>query len=568
MKDNLSIVITMLVFVVLIVIFPLYNYFERQDDMSYNLALKETTAFVDQVLNCGYIDQQMYNDYVDKLANTGNLYDIQLEGHQKVLSEESTDIYNEQYKIAYNKDIFDENGISTNNVDQKVLKNGAYYLNEGDQFYVRLKNTNTTMAGAIFNTIVPTSKKERIVVDYGGIVKNTAWNVVRQEYNALQYSFDVEVEIYLNNTKYGGNLITVDGAGRYLKGSDVVLSVTNNEVKTYIGVNMLVNGEEKKIDFPKGTLNTDVDIEINAISDIDSDKTVILNFYNEEILIDFDTDPRYINSYISIKIDDQETLNKNEYPNGLSGITMYPRYGSSLEATVMSVSKEFGGKKYIFKGWKELKKVNSNKWEATEDYLNEMDGVSSDGLTIKIDFVTKESKYVACYEEVKYDIKNIRYAIKYYSTDTQNKVISKYNGGFNVYLIGGKEKYFFGKLVLYYVEDSKAPIEVELGSLSEKIYASGEYSLGSVSNQEWNASYWVNVFNLRIDQDDNNSLKYENVEITDTCLFFGFEKGMGKNIYLSVDVYIKDSNGNKIERISEDYFIKDEKLEEDLEEYL
>ena len=56
MKDNFSIVITMLIFVILIVIFPLYNYFERQDDMSYNLALKATTNFVDEVLQARLFD--------------------------------------------------------------------------------------------------------------------------------------------------------------------------------------------------------------------------------------------------------------------------------------------------------------------------------------------------------------------------------------------------------------------------------------------------------------------------------------------------------------------------------
>ena len=55
MKDNLSIIVTMIVFVILIVIFPLYNYFERQDDMSYNMVLKSTTNFIDEVVNCGYI---------------------------------------------------------------------------------------------------------------------------------------------------------------------------------------------------------------------------------------------------------------------------------------------------------------------------------------------------------------------------------------------------------------------------------------------------------------------------------------------------------------------------------
>ena len=173
MKDNLSIVITMLVFVILIVIFPLYNYFERQDDMSYNLALKATTNFVDEVLESGYLDQEMYNKYVSELANTGNIYDIQLEAHRKVLIKENPDnsntAYNEKYLINYNNNIFDNEGV-VNNIQEKVIRGNAYYFNEGDKFYVKMKNSNTTMAGAIFNTIVPTASKDRISVNYGGIV--------------------------------------------------------------------------------------------------------------------------------------------------------------------------------------------------------------------------------------------------------------------------------------------------------------------------------------------------------------------------------------------------------------
>ena len=62
MKDTLSIFITAIIFVLLIVVFPLYNYFERQDDMSYNLVLKATTDFVDEVINTGYISQEMYTN--------------------------------------------------------------------------------------------------------------------------------------------------------------------------------------------------------------------------------------------------------------------------------------------------------------------------------------------------------------------------------------------------------------------------------------------------------------------------------------------------------------------------
>lgn len=188
MKDNLSIVISMVIFVILIVIFPLYNYFERQDDMSYNLALKTTTNFVDEVTEAGYLDQDAYNRFVEELSDTGNVYDIQLEAHRKVLTEdkENNSTYNEQYLIDYNDQIFStaENKIKTN-LNEKTIKDNAYYFNEGDQFYVKLKNSNTTMAGAIFNTIVPSSKKDRIVVNYGGIIKNQAWAKVDATYRDI-----------------------------------------------------------------------------------------------------------------------------------------------------------------------------------------------------------------------------------------------------------------------------------------------------------------------------------------------------------------------------------------------
>ena len=114
MKDNLSIVILMIIFVMLIVFFPLYNYFERQDAMSYNLVLRETTTFVDKVLSNGYISNDTYQEFLDSLANTGNLYDVQLEAHKRIITSDTQNNakgykdYIEQYEIDYNDDIFQD----------------------------------------------------------------------------------------------------------------------------------------------------------------------------------------------------------------------------------------------------------------------------------------------------------------------------------------------------------------------------------------------------------------------------------------------------------------------------
>ncbi|MDD3303950.1 MAG: hypothetical protein PHP54_03440 [Clostridia bacterium] len=209
MKDNLSIVIVMLVFVILMVLFPLYNHFERQDDMSYNLALKVTTNFVDEVVNSGYITQAMYDNYIANLANTGNLYDIQLEVHKKTYTKDVYAMENgvtitdapfiEQYYIDYNKDIFEAktgkvNEVDIKSVDKRSLKNGTYYLNVGDQIYVKLKNSSTTMAGAIFNLIVPTSSIERIKINYGGIVKNNAWKETAIS-DLIQENIYIEIDL-------------------------------------------------------------------------------------------------------------------------------------------------------------------------------------------------------------------------------------------------------------------------------------------------------------------------------------------------------------------------------------
>lgn len=204
MKDTVSMVIATILLVTVLLLFPLYNYFERQDDMTYNIALKNTTNFVDEVIQSGYVDQETYTNYVNGLANTGYSYDIELELHRKVItldpnSDPDNPKYIEQYEIKYNKDIFNDTG-STNLsgaiADTLKLKNEAFFLNEGDQIYVRIKNRNTTMAGAILNILTPNAPKEKIDISYGGTIKNTTW--ANSKISDL-YQSDIYIDVELMN---------------------------------------------------------------------------------------------------------------------------------------------------------------------------------------------------------------------------------------------------------------------------------------------------------------------------------------------------------------------------------
>lgn len=184
MKDTISMIIATILLVTVLLLFPLYNFFERQDDMNYNIVLKATTNFVDEVIQNGYINQDLYDNYISRLTNTGYSYNIDLEVHRRVLtldpnSSISDPKYIEQYEIKYNKDIFDMESGSTTfsgiSATTQNLKNGSFFLNEGDQLYVRVKNKNTTMAGAILNILTPNAPKEKINISYGGKIKNTTW---------------------------------------------------------------------------------------------------------------------------------------------------------------------------------------------------------------------------------------------------------------------------------------------------------------------------------------------------------------------------------------------------------
>ena len=272
MKDNLSIVITIIVLVLLMVLFPLYNFFERQDDMSYNLVLKATTNFADQVMNNGYIDQNMYNNLVNELGNTGNIYDIQIEAHRKVLTKDkdniTSDTYVEQSYIDYNDDIFNSLEKS-NGVMDKQLKNNIYLMNENDEIYVKVKNSNTTLAGSLFNSIIVTSSKTRIEVNYGGIIKNNSWAKIDATYkghiqapgapkvtvggeevksgNSIQISYNkfIDTDIEATSVAFNNQDTNIpNGIEKY------IWSITDNSTKESYDYNTS-NKLEKKKDFFK-----------------------------------------------------------------------------------------------------------------------------------------------------------------------------------------------------------------------------------------------------------------------------------------------------------------------------
>ncbi|CDC77958.1 putative uncharacterized protein [Clostridium sp. CAG:465] len=250
MEDNLQRFFSILISVLIFFILPLYITFEKIDDISYSLALKITSSFVDEVTAKGYISEEMYNNFVSRLSVTGNTYDIKMEHVSKKyepayyvydddgkllatldyalyanMLKETTTKYvtisgnnykKENIKLSYNTSeikytqdqilkVFDETDTVAyskmelseyRNIDKSSISlipymyanykenesgnveidnsNRIYTMNKGDEFSVRIKNENVTIATVIFNAftlgIGGTENNTRIYINYGGTI--------------------------------------------------------------------------------------------------------------------------------------------------------------------------------------------------------------------------------------------------------------------------------------------------------------------------------------------------------------------------------------------------------------
>lgn len=79
MEDNVQRVFAILIAVIIFFLLPMYISFEKKDDISYALALKITSNFVDTVTQKGYLSKDMYDKYISDLAISDNHYEIFVE---------------------------------------------------------------------------------------------------------------------------------------------------------------------------------------------------------------------------------------------------------------------------------------------------------------------------------------------------------------------------------------------------------------------------------------------------------------------------------------------------------
>ncbi len=266
MEENVQRVFSIMVAVIVFFLLPMYVAFEKKDDVAYALAVRITSELTENIKNNGYISKKMYDEYLSKMAVTGNSYEIKLEHksykynpvicsysdatYTKLLETFEYDIYKGQYltgTIIYNgnaygnlvlsyskseevytenqildvlsqennivytgmaKEVYQNVGLNSIPLNPNLYASGTlgsiYTMNKGDSFAIRVRNTNTTVAEIFFNALT---------------LGMTAKPVPRVYVN---YGCTIQNEKYktwvLANSGYTGNLeeITIAETGRYL----------------------------------------------------------------------------------------------------------------------------------------------------------------------------------------------------------------------------------------------------------------------------------------------------------------------------------------------------------------
>jgi len=146
MDNTLMTIIGIFLVATLMFVVPLMSISERNDDIAQTVVQTATAEFVDTVSNTGSIKPSDYEAYIQKLASTGNTFDVEIEVQHldenfgKKSSLTSGDLIGENQRYST---------FTTEILDSMYPADDApknYVLKKGDNIIVTAKNTNNTMA--------------------------------------------------------------------------------------------------------------------------------------------------------------------------------------------------------------------------------------------------------------------------------------------------------------------------------------------------------------------------------------------------------------------------------------
>lgn len=148
MEETTVSIIGIIIASIIMFIVPLTLIADRSDDISQLVVQTITAEFVDEVIKTGKITEDTYLKYIDSLATTGNMYEIDME--LKILDENTSKIVtdNNPTKIGNNTYY----SIFTSQIEDIIGDNqGKIILKHGDVISITVKNSSKTLSQSLKN---------------------------------------------------------------------------------------------------------------------------------------------------------------------------------------------------------------------------------------------------------------------------------------------------------------------------------------------------------------------------------------------------------------------------------
>ena len=169
MQNTTTTVIAICTAAALLLVAPLVTLATRNDNVVQENVRLIVDEFVTDIQNTGTLTTAKYQDFENKLAATGNTYDIDIEIQhldenpgKKTTQANYTKIGENVYYSDYTTQVLNQLNIGTTTGTGKII------LKEGDRIVVDVKNTNETQAQTLKSSFLSFSNAGQYVIQESG----------------------------------------------------------------------------------------------------------------------------------------------------------------------------------------------------------------------------------------------------------------------------------------------------------------------------------------------------------------------------------------------------------------
>jgi hypothetical protein len=156
-------IIEILILVILLFIMPMKNSIEKKDDVIQTTVATYTAYFTDAIRNKGYLDQDMYEEFIKWLESSGYLYQIKMTHYKKIYyMDESGQGFDMDYEYVASDAI----------VDELYQEDERYNFFKGDFIVVNVTSKCKTSSQNISKRFLGTDVDGGVYVNYGGVIRD------------------------------------------------------------------------------------------------------------------------------------------------------------------------------------------------------------------------------------------------------------------------------------------------------------------------------------------------------------------------------------------------------------